>query len=389
MRIAIDGRFISHPQMGGFKVYTENLVRNLARLGAEHTYLVYLDRPRPDLGALSAPNVELRIVPGTFPYLGMPWREQVRLPLRARRQGAELLHFPCLTGALASPCPTAVTIFDIIWATRIAPEWWQSPKRLALALHMRYVPALMIRRARAVITISQAARRDLVERLGVPAGKVHVTPVAANPAHRRLDDPAALAALRHKYRLGSEFILGLGSADPRKNIDGLIRAYARLGDDLKGRYELVVAWCHDYLEDGLRRLIRELGLGERVRFIDDVPDPELTALYNAASLFVFPSRYEGFGFPPLEAMACGTPVVAGDNSSFPEVLGDAALLVNVGGDAAPLAGAMARVLSDEGLRATLVARGCERVRRYSWERCAAATLAVYAEVVAEAKGAGR
>jgi len=176
--------------------------------------------------------------------------------------------------------------------------------------------------------------------------------------------------------------LAIGSADPRKNLNSLVLAYAELPPDLQEQYQLVIVWTHTFLSDEMEQLVYSADLQDRVQFLQGVGDEDLVCLYNAASLFAFPSLYEGFGLPPLEAMACGTPVVAANNSSIPEVVGDAAVLFNAE-DVAAMANAIVRVLVDECLQASMIEKGFRRSSSFSWTKCARDTLRVYGKVLAK------
>lgn len=385
MRIGVDARFLTHPQPGGFKTYSENLIAALTELDAVNEYLLYVDRrPAAGLPLLDRPNVAVRVVAGTLPVVGMPWREQVGLAWQAARDRLDLLHAPSLTAPLFPGCPLVVTIHDMIW--RFPEQFAQGKaagKRQLMQSYYRYAPAAAARRAAAVLTVSHAAKADIVAQLGLPPERVTVTHNGLKPIYRPIADRGPLVDLRRRYDLEMDFILAIGSADPRKNLVTLLHAYAALPAELRQRYQLAIVWTHQLLAAGLAEQAAALGIADRLRFLQRVSDADLALLYNAAGLFVFPSRYEGFGLPLLEAMACGVPVVAADNSSIPEIAGDAALLVPAQ-DAAAMSGAMAQVLNDVAVQEALIRRGVARAAHFSWARCARETHAVYEQVAAQA-----
>jgi glycosyltransferase involved in cell wall biosynthesis len=384
MRIGIDARFLTHPQRGGFKTYTEQLVAALAAVDHENEYILYVDRaPGAQDQIPSRPNMTVRIVGGTMPSIGMPWREQVALPLQAMRDKIDLLHAPSLTAPVRPPCRLVVTIHDTIWLTpeRYTQGTTQSGKRGMMQRYYQMVPRIAAEKATAVITVSHDARRSIVEELKVPADQVFVTHEAANPVYRRVTDAAQLASVRASHQLSEHFILALGSADPRKNIATLLCAYAGLPEGLRATHELAIVWTHTHLAGHIAALADELGIRDRIRFLTGVTNQDLVALYNMARLFVFPSRYEGFGLPLLEAMACGTPVVAANNSSIPEIVGDAALMAGAD-DLGGITSQITRALSDADLRDRLVRAGIERAASFSWERCARETIAAYRAALA-------
>lgn len=379
MKIGIDARFLTHPQAGGFKTYTENLVNALASVDAENEYILYLDRsPAPEAKIPRRPNFTWRVVPGQLPMIGMPWREQVGLAWQLSKDKPDLFHAPCLTAPLRLNCPLVVTIHDAIW---LFPEKFRQGKSLSLQRKMmeRYnhlIPKRAAHQAAVILTVSHAARESIIHHLGVAADRVQVTYEAPNPMYRRIDGRENIEALRQARQLPSEFILAIGSADPRKNISTLVQAYASLPANLRERFKLVIVWTHTLLTTELAGQVERLGLTNQVQFLKQVSNEELVLLYNTADLFVFPSLYEGFGLPPLEAMACGAPVVAANNSSIPEIAGDAALFFQAE-DATGIASVIAKVLADETLRLDLINKGYQHVSTFSWEKCARQTIGAY------------
>jgi glycosyltransferase involved in cell wall biosynthesis len=388
MRIGIDARFLTHPQPGGFKTYTEQLIWALLEVDPENEYVLYVDRPSdsPAIAPL-APNATVRVVPGTAPFIGMPWREQIGLTMQAKRDQIDVLHALCLTAPVNAPCPLVVTIHDTIWMSpRRFSQQQKRGKCSLMDVYYRYVPQIVARRASAVITVSHDARAAIVQHLGIPAHRVFVTYEAAAPIYRTLDRSRAIDAVQQRFGLDADFILALGSADPRKNISTLLRAYALLPERLRVNHNLAIVWTHPLLADSILAEARANGIEGQLRFLQRVSNDDLVNLYNAAGLFVFPSRYEGFGLPILEAMACGAPVVASNNSSIPEVAGNAALLVDAESPSS-IAHAMERVFSDESLRDELIARGVQRGASFSWQRCARETVAVYQKCYSGREGA--
>jgi len=243
-------------------------------------------------------------------------------------------------------------------------------------LYHRWVPQWAATRAQHIIAVSHATKVDIAHQLDIPSGNISVVHNAIKMIFRPNRSKAQLEAIRHRYGLDEEFILGIGSTDPRKNIVGLVRAYAKLPTKQRSRYRLCIVWTYSFFQRELLDLIDLLEVRGQVRFLERVLDEDLALLYNAATLFVFPSHYEGFGLPPLEAMACGTPVVAANNSSIPEVVGDAGLLVD-STDFDALATTMERALDDTSLRSELSRKGLERAKQFSWERMGKQTLEVY------------
>jgi glycosyltransferase involved in cell wall biosynthesis len=375
MRIGIDARFLSHPQYGGFKTYSECLIGALGRIDPSNEYILYMDRLPGEMQTVpSAPNFKVRVVPGGLPLVGMPWREQVGLPLQARRDRLDVFHSPCMSAPLSMGCPLVVTIHDMIW--RWPNTQPQAMHRQMLYHYYRFVGDRAVRRSAVILTVSEASKSEIVDAMGVPGDHVVVTHEAPRQTFRPIDDPHQTNPVRSKFDLPENFILALGAPDPRKNITTLVEAYGLLPEELRDRFPLVVVWSHRSV-NGMQAHVEKLGLTRQVHFRQLAPSNlEMALIYNSASLFVFPSRYEGFGLPPLEAMACGLPVVAARNSSIPEVLGDAALYTDTD-DPKAMAAAMTRALTDSQVREDLRRKGLRRAESYSWERCAAETLKVY------------
>jgi glycosyltransferase involved in cell wall biosynthesis len=305
------------------------------------------------------------------------WREQVLLARTASQDRLDVFHSPALSAPLLIRCPLLMTIHDMIWYHRPpTANGRQSLRRNLMWWYYRVISERAILRAHALLTVSRSAQSSILQVFASMRERTFVTYGAAGAEFVLGHDAARVTDVRRRHTLPLEYIMALGSADPRKNIRTLLDAYSRLPAALRARYPLVIVWTHSLLMEDAKAQVSRLGLCSRVRFVCRVSDGDLAVLYNQATLFVFPSRQEGFGLPLLEAMASGTPVVAGDNSSIPEVAGNAALLVDAC-DPNALSQAIARVLSDPALRADLAHRGVVRARSFSWERCARETIAAY------------
>jgi len=297
--------------------------------------------------------------------------EQAAVPLLTAARGAELLHVPYWAPPALTRVPVVATIHDVIPA--LLPEYRGS--RL-VAAYTRLV-SFTARRARRLIVDSECSKRDLVRVVGVAPERVDVIPLAANPLFRPLDAGAAAAACRQRWNLERSFLLYVGGNDVRKNLPTLLRAWsiaaARLSD-----HELVIAGAMrnepPFFPD-IRGLAAQLAL-PRLRFLGSVLDAEKHLLFAACTAFVWPSRYEGFGLPPLEAMQAGAPVISSDSSSMPEVVGQAGLLVPPD-DVGALTAALVNVASDLQLQTQLRAKGLARAAAFTWRRTAELTLESY------------
>lgn len=307
------------------------------------------------------------------PSLAKIWFEQVALP-RASRE-ADLLHVPYFAAPLRPPRPTVVTVHDLVPVLR--PEYRSTAaQRLYTAL-----VSLGLRWAEIIITDSQASARDLERVLKVRPERIRVIPLAVDPRFRPLDPAEATVAAEARRRLGisGPYVLYLGGLDRRKNVDRLVGAFARLKRERRVPHQLVIVGARSqndqFFYDPAPDVAR-LCLADSTLRLDRVSDAEARLLHAGAEVFVFPSLYEGFGLPPLEALACGAPVVCSKASSLPEVVGDAAVLADASDEVA-LAEAIGRVLDDPKLRQELAERGPRQAAEFTWEKTAAATIEVY------------
>ncbi len=364
-RIAIDASRISVAERTGTERYTYELLAALARIDRWNAYTLYtngLPSALPPFG----PNFSLRSIP--LPRL---WTH-ARLGPALMGDRPDLLFVPAHVVPLLHPPRSVVTIHDLGYLA--FPETHPARRRLELDLSTRWC----LHAARRVIAISQVTRDDLVRHYGADPERIAVVHHGLGGAFRPLNDPEQLAATRARYGLDAPYFLYVGAIQPRKNLARLIEAFARAAPD---DTLLVIAGRRGWLSEPIVRRAAELGLAHRVRFPGYVPDADLPALLGGALAFVFPSLYEGFGLPVLEAMACGTPVLTSATSALPEVAGDAALLVDPC-DTDAIAAALNRLATDALLRADLRARGLERAAGFTWERCARDTLAVLLETLA-------
>jgi glycosyltransferase involved in cell wall biosynthesis len=371
MRLAIDGRYIND-HFPGIARYTFNLVDALARIAPQQTFTLLHNPALADtrfgvakLGRHG--NVEL--VQADAPTFSPA--EQLKLPRLARSLALDVLHSPYYVKPYRLPCASIITIHDLI--PLIYPQ--HLPSRRARIVY-RIAITLAVRSADAIITDSHSAARDLQRHCKVPPASLTVIPIAAAPVFKP-QPRLAVEALRQKYSLPQRYALFLASNKPHKNLLRLVEAWSLLHNRrLAGEAKLVIAghWDSRYPEAKQRAF--ELGLAGEILFVGAVAEEELPALYSGAALFAFPSLYEGFGLPVLEAMSCGTAVICSNTSSLPEVAGDAALQVDPL-DVKMLAEAITRLLHDDGLRESLAARGLARAGQFSWEAAAQATLALY------------
>jgi glycosyltransferase involved in cell wall biosynthesis len=292
---------------------------------------------------------------------------------QARRAGADVYFAPNFLGVYGRGFRTVVTIHDLVY--HLYPEYTQPAMLRALR---RRLPANAAR-ADGIVTDSHATKKDIVSTLGVPAEKVTVIPLAAGSEFRPVADPAHLAAVRAKYNLPERFVLFVGNVEPRKNLLRLFAAVERLAADPAFRHRLVIVGARGWKSDEIMARLETLASRKLAVHLGYVPDADLPAIYTLADLFAFPSLYEGFGIPPLEAIACGVPVICSNASSLPEVCGDAAVYFDPRSEE-EMADAMREVLGNEGLAVDLRERGLRQAARFSWRETAGRLLAYFASL---------
>jgi glycosyltransferase involved in cell wall biosynthesis len=287
----------------------------------------------------------------------------------------DVLFVPAHVVPLVHPRLSVATVHDLGYLT------FPTSHREGDRRYLNWSTGWNARRSAAVLADSQATKTDLIRAYGVEGGKVHVVYLGRDEALAPVREESILARARARYGIAGPYLLYVGTLQPRKNLARLVEAFGRLRvDPTFAGVQLAFAGKRGWLYDDLFALVGRLDLEGRVLFPGYVEEGDLSALYSGALAFLFPSLYEGFGIPVLEAQACGVPVMTSNNSSLPEVAGDAALLVDPH-DVDAIAAAMARLATDEALRAELVRRGFENVKRFSWEKCARETLAVLEGVV--------
>lgn len=382
MRVAFNALFLQEPRTGTGR-YVYNLLQSLGRVDGVTEYLVL--SPREPVEAPETPSsFRWETVPvgqvrrGGEPFEKAYW-EQRTFPVAAKREECAVMHVPYFAPPWrAHGIPTIVTIHDVI--NLRLPQYRTSP---AVQAYSRWV-AHAARAAAAIVTVSEHSKRDIIETLGIPEDRIRVIREAAAPQYRRITDPERLREVCQKYGLGERFVLNVGGLDVRKNLRMLVGAFAAVYHEMGERdLQLFIAGDPKRLGSSplfpdWRPLAAAFGIADQVHCAP-VAEDDLPVLYSAASCFAFASLYEGFGLPPLEAMACGAPVVCSERTSLAEVVGSAGILVNPE-DPDRFGAAMQRVLSSPQQTKDLRARGLARVKQFSWDQVAVETSSLYAEV---------
>ncbi len=372
MRIGYDVTTLEG-DMTGVGFYTARLLAHLLQRNDGWTYELLSNRRSARL-PVDAPDQSMRMHGPSGPFMPLRplWLQGV-MPLWLAHRGLDVCHFTNSLLPLAAPGRLLVTIHDM---SLFLFSGYQRPRT---RLIVRPLVKPSAHRAQAVITVSHSAKADIVRILGIPADRVHVIYEAAAPHFRPLGNNDCLEIVRARYRLPEQFLLYAGTIEPRKNLVRVVEALASVHrQGCRVPLVLVGQWGPRAYPE-LKEAIERLALTPHVRFLGYVTTADLVALYNLATVFVFPSEYEGFGLPVVEAMACGLPVVAADRSSLVEIVGEGGCCVDpyaVDG----IADTIVRLLRDADLRAGLGQRGLARAAEFSWQRAAAQTAALYAHV---------
>jgi len=380
MRIGIDVRYLSHGLLGGVHHYVAQLVPALVRLAPAHSLVLYADRRKP---------FELTTLPLHVTVRVLPWRNSLSslvndlaLPRWLARDTLDVVHFPANYGFAPAGVPKVVTLHDAINLLPLREIVRGHPKdarTIVMMTYLHYASLSSLRGATRVLTISNDAARRIAAARRLAPDVLRVVPHGVDTGWTQVVDRSRLEEVRRRFGLTRGVVL----ADGLKNPSVLVRAWAQLPSSLQETYQLVFFSRTDALPAAARAAVE----ANAARLIVRPSREDLNVLFTVADVFVFPSWIEGFGLPVLEAMACGTPVVASDRGSIPEVAGDAALLADAE-DTAAFARHIQRVLTEPDLVADLRARGLKRAAGYTWDHTAREVLKTYAEVVAGATQAG-
>ncbi|MEW6554105.1 MAG: glycosyltransferase family 1 protein [Actinomycetota bacterium] len=366
MIIGIEGRTLQGERYGVAR-YLMNLLREMVKLEGENRYIVYTSGPIAPLG-FDSPNLEIKSITMRPSLL---WRH-LRLPLAMRRDGVDLHFSPSYFLPLVKLCPAVVVVHDITF--KVHPEWFVMDRRFRFDdLFWREVA-----KAERIVTVSDHSKRDIVRVLGVAEERVTVIREAADAFFVPVRDAERLDAVRERFGLAPGFLFTAGSIHTRRNLERLIAAVSAASGELDAPLELLILGTPAPFSPpvDIAGTARRCGMEERVKHVPYVSEEELLLLYNACGLFVYPSLYEGFGLPVIEAMACGAPVACSNTTSIPEVAGDAAAYFDPE-STGEMAAAIREVMGDASLRDRLSRAGMERAATFSWRKAAEETLAVF------------
>jgi len=371
VHIAIDAHSVGN-QLAGNETYALNLIEALAEVDQSNQYTLYVTRQSAiDRFANRWPNFKIkRTVPHT-PLVRIP----VTLSAELRRNPVDVLHVQYTAPPLA-PCAVVATIHDLSFEH--LPETFNRRSRAQLRLTVRRTA----RKAAQILTLSEFSRQDIIDTYSIAPDRVSVTPAAAASHFKPIEDETELRKIREAYGIERDYILSVSSIQPRKNLIRLIEAYSCLrGLRPEGKLpQLVLVGKRGWLDNETFRAAQRHSANNDIAFTGYVAEKDLPALYSGAICFVYPSFFEGFGLPVLEAMQCGAPVIAGNRTSIPEVVGKAGLLFDPF-DTNSLVQALTRVLDDSEYRAVLRMQGLERARQFDWKQTARMTLQAYQKAI--------
>lgn len=379
MNIAIDAHSVG-AGLGGNETYVTNLIEALAEIDRDNRYTLYVTKKAAvERFANRWPNVSLRLTLPHTPLVRIP----LTLTLELRRRPVDILHVQ-YTAPPFTPCPVVNTIHDLSFEH--LPETFKRRSWRQMRLTIRR----SAQNAAHIITDSNYSRDDILKTYGLDPECVTATPLAASSRFQPITDYAEIERVRQRYGILGDYLLTVGSIQPRKNMPRLIRAFAALCHE-RNEAEipmLVVTGKRAWLYEETLEAAENSIVKERILFTGYVPDKDLPALYSGARCFVYPSYFEGFGIPALEAMRCGTPTITGNLTCFPEIVGDAGLLVDPFDERA-LVDAMRELLSNNTRREQLKEKGIRRAALYDWKQTAQQTLAIYEKVFAQHSNAGK
>jgi glycosyltransferase involved in cell wall biosynthesis len=372
MRTAIDARGINLYKGTGIGTYTENVLKNILEIDKESYFHIYW----------AGDNYEDFMKHNTKIIMSSKkhhrFFEQYYFPDNLKNENIDVFHIPQNGIGISeyTTCKKIVTIHDLI--PYMMPE---TVGKGYLSKFLRELPKV-VELSDAIITVSEWSKKDILKFFPIDESKVHVTPLAADKKYMPLDREKCKVELKNKYNITKPFILYIGGFSPRKNVKALLIAFSQVFSKLKIEHQLVIVGATKDDGNYLSKMSSSLDVSSNIIFTGFVPEDDLPNLYNSCEAFVYPSLYEGFGLPPLEAMSCGTPVITSNISSIPEVVGDSGILIDPFSTVS-LIEALELVLNDDKKKQELREKGLARASEYSWRKTAEQTLEVYKKVIEE------
>jgi glycosyltransferase involved in cell wall biosynthesis len=373
MRIALDIRMLEKPKTGIGR-YTFSLVETLKEFDKENEYLLIMNK---NVSLKEIASEKFKLLYFNAPFLS--WRTLYSLGRKLKKEKIDIYHSSHFLTPLNLSCPSIITLHDLMFLN--FPDFFAGRNFLIRAyanFFSKHGFFSSLEKSQKIICISENTRKDLVKIFPSANSKIAVIGESINKSFKKIVNNVLLENMKTKFGIKKEYIFYLGNTRPYKNLPRLLKAFQTLFSSKTKNYQLVLGCGEERNLSALKNLAKDLNLPNEIIFLTGLGDDEIVLLMNNAALFVFPSLYEGFGLPPLEAMACGTPVVCSNVASLPEVVGDAAFLVNPL-DVEDIALGMKKVLTDQNLRDSLIKKGYERVKLFSLEKMAKQTLEIYNE----------
>lgn len=369
MKIAIDCRGINWYHGTGIGTYTNNLVKNMVISEKEHNYTLFWSGDN----YIQYENKKCKCVMTSSKH--HRFFQENYFPRNIEKENIDLYHIPQNGIGLTEkiPCKKVVTIHDLIPYTM--PETVGNGYLLKFLKEMPYI----IENSQGILTVSEFSKKDILRFFPIDPDKIFVTPLAANEMFKPLDKSNCLEIIKEKYNISNDFALYIGGFSDRKNVHGLIEAFSKAYPHLNKDFSLVILGSYRDSSQKLIKLVKSLNMEKHIVFAGFIPDEELPIFYNAATAFIYPSFYEGFGLPPLEAMNCGTPVITSNLTSIPEIVDKAGILINPY-NTMELQNSIEKLLNDISLQQTLRTLSLERAKEFSWNKTSTLTLNAYEKI---------
>ena len=375
MIIGIDARFAIHNRRG-IGNYALKLIQNLAEIDDRNEYIIYIDKEDVDNILPQKGNFRIKKI---FPSNYLVW-EQIILPVHATRDGIDILH--CTGNTAPIFLDKRIKLVSTIHDVMFLKDYFELPKSASYyqrcgRLYRKAVVPRTISHLSMVLTISEFSKKDIMNHIPqLDNNRIKVVYSAANEGFGQIDKILALQKIKNKFDIDCNYILTLGALDPRKNTEFVIKTFIELKNESNINEKLLIVGVPNWKQTKFYNIVQKSNFKKDIIFTDFISEDDLILLYNGASIFLYPSLYEGFGMPLLEAMACGTPVITSNVTSMPEIAGDAAFLINPN-NGQELKAAVMRLLNDENLRNNLITRGLKQAKEYSWLKTAKKTMAIY------------